>query len=550
MIGVIANHAQHAAVREFFELFKTPWEFYRNDRDYEVLLCVNEVPVETRAARLVIVYGSHELPLDISKDQPIGSRVNGTSVLLAKEMRIPIYKGCVTFAPDPLSVLIEEQSGRGAAYEAAQADGSKLVRIGYNILEEISALLTDWQPPANAPVPTLDCHISLLRSIIVDKGIPLVEIPPVPEGYNFIACLTHDVDHPSIRLHRFDHTMFGFLYRATIGSLLALARGRASVRSVFANWAAAFKLPFVYMGLAKDFWNDLATYNLLEGGSRSSFFVIPFKRRPGAGIQGSAPAMRASAYGAADIASEIGQLSSNGNEIGLHGIDAWNDSSKAREELAEIHRITGAQETGIRMHWLYFDKNSSSVLDRAGFDYDSTVGYNEAVGYRAGTSQVYKPLGVTRLLELPLHIMDTALFSPGRQDLSSAEASNLVRIILDHAVQNGGVVTINWHDRSIAPERLWKDFYIDLIGELNRRGAWLTNARETVSWFRKRRSAAFNEFEFTRNGHLNITGSIEVGDNLPNLRIHVHNAPVRYACDGDFAHAAEQAVTHNAPSAK
>ena len=30
-------------------------------------------------------------------------------------------------------------------------------------------------------------------------------------------------------------------------------------------------------------------------------------------------------------------------------------------------------------------------LDEAGFEYDSTVGYNDAVGYRAGTSQVFRP---------------------------------------------------------------------------------------------------------------------------------------------------------------
>ena len=32
MIGVIADSAEQDVVREFFELFKTPWEFYRKDR--------------------------------------------------------------------------------------------------------------------------------------------------------------------------------------------------------------------------------------------------------------------------------------------------------------------------------------------------------------------------------------------------------------------------------------------------------------------------------------------------------------------------------------
>jgi hypothetical protein len=33
---------KHNAVREFCEPFKTPWEFYRRDRQYEVLLCAGD----------------------------------------------------------------------------------------------------------------------------------------------------------------------------------------------------------------------------------------------------------------------------------------------------------------------------------------------------------------------------------------------------------------------------------------------------------------------------------------------------------------------------
>ena len=46
----------------------------------------------------------------------------------------------------------------------------------------------------------------------------------------------------------------------------------------------------------------------------------------------------------------------------------------------------------MRMHWLYYDQQSPGVLEKAGAVYDSTIGYNETVGYRAGTTQAYKPL--------------------------------------------------------------------------------------------------------------------------------------------------------------
>ena len=70
-------------------------------------------------------------------------------------------------------------------------------------------------------------------------------------------------------------------------------------------------------------------------------------------------------------------------------------AARGREELAEICRITGAADIGVRMHWLYAGEKSPAILEQAGFAYDSTSGYNETVGYRAGTTQVFKPLDAT-----------------------------------------------------------------------------------------------------------------------------------------------------------
>ena len=71
--------------------------------------------------------------------------------------------------------------------------------------------------------------------------------------------------------------MFGFLYRAIFGSLRKLIRGQMSIQGLLTNWAAALKLPFVYLGLAKDFWRDFDDrYLEMEKGLRSTFFVIPF----------------------------------------------------------------------------------------------------------------------------------------------------------------------------------------------------------------------------------------------------------------------------------
>lgn len=525
MIGVVANSSEEAAVREFFELFKTPWEFYEPHRKYEVILCAGAGNFDENAAKLVLIYSGLKLPLDDAERVQFADAGNDACTLPYKGFRVPIYGDHLFFRENTGASPVRELPN--SAIYRPQSLGREVVRIGYDLFAEVRTLLTTGQPSVNAAVPALDLHIALLRELIVTSGVTLAEIPPVPDGFRFIACLTHDVDHPMIRRHKFDRTMFGFLYRAICGSLVGAFQGRVPWRHVWTNLAAALELPLVHLGSAKDCWGEIDRYIAIEGGARSSFFVIPFAGCPGRSQTGTAPSARAARYGAADISGQIRNLTSAGCEIGLHGIDAWADSSRASDELEEIRRITGTREIGVRMHWLYFDEQSPMTLERAGASYDSTVGYNETIGYRAGTTQAYKPLGTSRLIELPLHVMDTALFFPSYLDLSAEEARERVRHMIDNAIRFGGSLTVNWHDRSIAPERLWGDFYVDLVADLKARGAWLATAGQAVAWFRKRRSAVFEKVSWEA-GNLRAKIAVETGNDLPSLQLRVHQGREQY----------------------
>jgi hypothetical protein len=520
MIGVIADSADHAVVREFFELFKTPWEFCRADRTYDVVLCSGNGRFHGDA-KLVVMYQGSETAFDHEQNVQARCAPGNTHVLSHQGNQISIYGNTITFPEMGNGLLIDEDSRKCAAY-LDEREGRVLARIGYDLFSEVRTLLTTGQPVVNAGSPALELHIAFLRNLITCSGVPLVEIPPVPDGYQFVACLTHDVDHPAIRRHKWDHTMFGFLYRAILGSVRKVIRGQMSVQDIFRNWGAALKLPFVHLGLARDFWREFDDRYLdLEKGLRSTFFVIPFGGRPGNSSSGPAPSMRATRYGAQDIASAIQELTAAGCEVGLHGIDAWMDSSKGRQELDEIRRVTGVSEVGVRMHWLFYDHQSPATLEAAGAAYDSTFGYNETVGYRAGTTQVYKPLDANQFLELPLHIMDTALFYPSHLALSQSQAKKLLAPMVDNAVRWGGTLTINWHDRSLAPERLWGAFYSDLIQDLKHRNAWFATAGQATAWFRKRRSAEF-ESEGIEPGAVRAKVGVDQRDNLPALRLRIH----------------------------
>jgi hypothetical protein len=202
---------------------------------------------------------------------------------------------------------------------------------------------------------------------------------------------------------------------------------------------------------------------------------------------GPAPGHRAAKYDVASLRQEISKLRNQLCEIGLHGLDAWRDEDLARQEQARIEDVAGAPGRGVRMHWLYFDQGSFDVLDKAGFSYDSTFGYNGAIGFKAGTAKPFRPTTATTLIELPLIIQDTAMFYPDRMDLTEKTAMDKCRHVLRRLSEYGGVLTVNWHTRSLSPERLWGDFYKELIAEVKAAGGYFATAEQAVTWFRARR---------------------------------------------------------------
>jgi peptidoglycan/xylan/chitin deacetylase (PgdA/CDA1 family) len=524
MIGIITRGEENVVVREFFQLFKTPWCGGEAAVDCEVLLC-SGVPPPRSSAKLILIYSAEELPTDIEYgfDRDV---VQNSAILRIGEDQLPISGRCLFFRNCPID-LLKDEDGIRSALVLLERDGQTVVRVGFDLFSEIHDLLRRGQPSCFAAIPTVELHIDLVRQLIIRHSIPLVEVPPIPVGFNFIACLTHDVDHARVRNHFFDGTMFGFLFRALVGSIGDWIRGRKSFRALVKNYRAVLCLPFVYLGWARDFWDQFDRYLEIEKDAGSTFFVIPREGEGGQDLHGRKFPRRAARYRVRQIAANLAKLVSAGREIAVHGIDGWRDSSKGEMELHLLESLRNTSENGVRMHWLFFDERSPTLLESAGYTYDSTIGYNDAVGYRAGTAQVFKPLQAERLLELPMNVMDTALFYPSRMNLSPWEAHREVGALLKNACRFGGVLTVSWHDRSIGPERWWDEFYINLLHELRLQCAWLPTAALAVAWFRRRRS-----IELTEDGAARVTASatkVEVA--LPAFRLRTYHARAPLGAD-------------------
>jgi len=496
MIGLIVRENEIETAREFFQLFKTPWEIYRENRTYDVVIITSD-KTSLVDARLIICYNSDPAGFDEQQSlEPGVSQAGG--IVENEDLSFPIYGGILTFHRKEQAWLFLKSSKETVGIEI-EVKNKKVVRIGYDLFGEISFLLSRGQPIEFAQIPTLEHHIHILRKLVLNSGLHLIEILPAPIGYNFIVCLTHDVDFAGIRRHLCDRTFFGFAYRALFGSIFAVMRRRISIRRLLRNWHAALMSPFVFIGLAEDFWLQFSHYMELEDGLPSTFFLVPFKNRPGLDDKGESHSYRSIKYDLNDIRDQIKLLVAHGCEIGVHGIDAWHNHKEGHRELEAIEKISGQPGLGIRMHWLYFSKKSPECLQKAGFLYDSSLGFNEAIGFRSGTTQVFCLPGADVIAELPMNIMDTALFFKDRMNLTDAQAWGEVQNVITTIANHGGVLTINWHQRSIAPERLWDASYISLLKSLRKHKAWFATGSQAIHWFQKRRAIQFGGTAVSNN---------------------------------------------------
>jgi hypothetical protein len=500
MIGVITDSIEERRVREFFEHFKTPWEFYKQGVRYDVVICSMDHSV-LPAATLTVVYNSGKMGCDSFLNVGVVPDSVPTEIT-CRENTFPIYTKMSLLQHKNATSYITASSGDTVGI-IINSDNNKVVRIAYDLFEEVAFLLSSGQPPEYAAVPTLELHIALLRDLMCEAGITFIEIPPVPYEYKSIVCLTHDIDFAGVRNHKLDHTFFGFLYRALWKTLRDIKNDKVPWKKFWKNLRAILTLPAIFLGLAEDFWARFDRYVEFEKGLKSTFFFLPYKGVSGEGMHMSNSRRRAGKYDIDDLQEKISKISSKGCEIGLHGLDAWHNPEKGMRESKRIESVVGKHVDGVRIHWLFFDKDSYKHLERAGFLYDSTWGYNDAVGFRAGTAQVYQPLVSKDFFELPLLIQDTALFYSGRMGVGEDNAFQLCKAIISNVSLFGGALVINWHDRSLEPERQWDGFYHKLLDEIQSSQVWFGTGSEVVRWFQERRNVTFSRVEI-QNGILSI----------------------------------------------
>jgi hypothetical protein len=175
-----------------------------------------------------------------------------------------------------------------------------------------------------------------------------------------------------------------------------------------------------------------------------------------------------------------------GAEIGLHSsYTAADDTTRLAEEKGKLEALAGPVE-GHRYHYLRGDPHRNiASLD---FRYDTTLGFPDAVGFRAGIARPFHPWDFehgapAQVLEIPLAAMDATLAEERYLGLSAKRAEPQLNALLDWAAVNGGAFAVLWH-----PDRFdrltsagWDRLYSRLLDGIRERGGIAMSAGELSS---------------------------------------------------------------------
>ena len=306
-----------------------------------------------------------------------------------------------------------------------------------------------------------------IKNYAMSQDLPIARKWFWPEGKKFAICLTHDIDQ--IR------TPLRYLAK---GALYFLKRG---------NIHKALKR-FFELITYKNAWNIKQIVQIEESlGVKSTFFFLINRTSKYDGMNS-----KKTTY------SEIQKLAELGIDIQLHGsYNSYNNEQLLRQEKTQLEKLSKRDVIGIRQHYLRFEVPVTwEIQDKLGFKYDTTLGFADNIGFRAGISFPFHPINVQNnkifnILEIPLAIMDTAL--AGYMKISAKEAWKKISSLISSVEQHNGLVTLLWHNKFFDKVAWadWHNLYKKILGYGLEKNAFLGSATQVYNWWIQRENANF-----------------------------------------------------------
>ncbi|MDH7594385.1 MAG: polysaccharide deacetylase family protein [Methanomicrobiales archaeon] len=406
-------------------------------------------------------------------------------------------------APVPLFSTPQEQEGNGEeilifsdsrhSFCCASRNESNIT-IGFDLFHEIGLLLSGKLEEHAILPEKIDYrhpYVDLLEKFFFESmkmvnfsmGLPLIHKAFWPRGKPFALCLTHDVDELKKTYQWFTIPLKKFL--------------RMDIKGVI-NQLLSF---FDVLHGKEPFWTFPEILAMEEKyHARSSFYflqetaevkLLEFNTWRHLG--------RRYSYDHPLAAQLLKSLQSGGWEVGLHGsYQSYADLEKLRMEKENLEKALGCEIHGIRQHNLNLRiPDTWFIHETLGLSYDTTLGFNDRIGFRWGTCFPFNPFIPEQklsmqVLEIPLIIEDLPFFR-------TADPFTSFSRIVAEIEYVGGLLTVLWHPPVFNSLEYpgWKDAYDQILAYASAKDAWMTSAKEVADWWRERGK---NSFKWEKSG--------------------------------------------------
>jgi hypothetical protein len=170
----------------------------------------------------------------------------------------------------------------------------------------------------------------------------------------------------------------------------------------------------------------------------------------------------------------IDLLRERGFELGVHpGYETFGDRTKLASEVGYLRQALRVNSPGGRQHYLRWSPDTWLDWEACGLSYDSSLGFADHFGFRAGTAFPYHPWSwrdnrELNLIEMPLILMDC---TPVKyMKLNQAEGLERIKSLIQRTAQTGGVFTLLWHNTPLLDPDYngWYEAILDLTAGAER----------------------------------------------------------------------------------
>jgi hypothetical protein len=327
--------------------------------------------------------------------------------------------------------------------------------------------------------PPVNRYVKFLKGLI-EKKFSIKGLPLWPEGKKCCIGLSHDVDRP---------IKYQVLRNFHFNKNWGLKEKAYHAVRFFHNYRK-----YIFDRNKSEFWVfDEIMKDESKYGFKSTFFICSAN---GYVDYGSAYDVFYDA-GWKEFKYAYESIAANGFETGLHSsYNAYKNKENFIKEKERLEHLSGSEAAGLRNHYWHIGNQPEETLlmhEESGFKYDSSVSFNDHIGFRRNIAYPYCPYS-SRLkrkincMQLPVFCMDSMLF---RQANTEEERINKIMKYVNIIKENEGLGIIDWHQETSSPAN--KSYgemgktYSKLLEKLSEDSdIWVTSLVNINSWIKDR----------------------------------------------------------------